>query len=139
MAQGILTSLWNKIGQFDLVASSMGIHGIPNQPPTDLAIEVCRENNIDISELRSRPIVNDELKSADLIYTMEPFQQEYIRIFFPSLAQQVFMLAAYPAPDHSKKHTIKDPVGGTIKDYRKSFEELITHIKRIIPLIPNQQ
>jgi protein-tyrosine-phosphatase len=136
MAQGILDAQWKSSGKTNLIVSSMGVHGMNLQPPTEYAVQVCKEHDIDISSIQSRPIIPEELKAADIILTMEPFQKEYVRIFFPSMQNQVFMLGAYPAFEHSKKHIINDPVGGSIKDYRKSFDEIAAHINRIIPVIP---
>jgi protein-tyrosine-phosphatase len=138
MAQGIMKARWKAAGRFDCVATSMGIHGMDAQPPTDLAVQVCAENGIDISKIRSRTLVADEIKIADLIFAMEPFQKEYLRVFFPQCADQIYLLGAYPYKKDSKKHIVKDPVGGSIKDYTKAFLSLAGHIDRIIPLLQSQ-
>jgi protein-tyrosine phosphatase len=135
MAQGIMKSRWEASGRHDIIVSSMGVHGMDALPPTDLAVQVCAENGIDISKIRSRSVITDELNITDLILVMEPFQKEFLRTFFPHLSDQIFLLGAYPDHKSSKKHTVKDPVGGTIRDYRKSFEALAGHIDRIIPLL----
>jgi protein-tyrosine-phosphatase len=135
MAQGIMKARWEATGRHDCIATSMGIHGLDAQPPTDLAVKVCVENSIDISKIRSRSIVADEIKTADLIFAMEPFHKEFLRIFFPECTDRLFLLGAYPDLKESKKHSTKDPVGGTIKDYRKAFESLAGNIDRIIPLL----
>jgi len=96
------------------------------------------ENGIDISKIKSRAIVADELRVADLIFAMEPFHKEFLRIFFPDCSDRLFLLGTYPDKKESKKYSIKDPVGGTIKDYRKTFESLVRHIDRIIPFLQAQ-
>jgi protein-tyrosine-phosphatase len=138
MAQGIMKARWENTGRFDCVSTSMGVHGMDALPPTDLAMQVCLENGIDISKIRSRALVAEELKTADLIFVMEPFQKEYLRVFFPQCADQIFLLGSYPGQKDSKKNIVKDPVGGTIKDYRKTFESLAGHIGRIIPLLQSE-
>ncbi len=135
MAEAIMRAHWAKeVGQ-GLVVSSMGIHGTDGLPPTDFAIQVCSENGLDISELRSRPLVPEELKQASLILIMEPVQKEFLKLFFPYLDGLLFLLGAWPDRADSKKAAVKDPVGGTIKDYRKSFKTLSDQIDRIIPLL----
>jgi hypothetical protein len=69
---------------------------------------------------------------------MEPFQKEYLRIFFPQYSDQVHLLGSYPDKKDSKKNIIKDPVGGTIKDYRKTFESLTLNLERIIPFLQRE-
>jgi protein-tyrosine phosphatase len=135
MAQGIMKAKWEATGRFDCVVTSMGIHGMDAQLPTDFAVQVCSENGIDISKIRSRALVADELKSADLIFVMEPFHKEFLRIFFPDCSDRLFLLGTYPDRKESKKYSIKDPVGGSIKDYRKTFESLASHVDRIIPFL----
>ena len=138
MAQGIMKAGWEKTGRYDCVSTSMGVHGMDALPPTDLAIQVCNENGIDISKIRSRTLIAEELKAADLVFAMEPFQKEYLRFFFPGFAEQIHLLGSYPGLKDSKKNIVKDPVGGTIKDYRKAFDSLVTHVDRIIPHLQSE-
>jgi protein-tyrosine-phosphatase len=135
MAEGIMRDHWAQHVGRGLYVSSMGIHGIDQEPPTDLAIRVSSENGIDIASQRSRPLIPDELKQADLILVMEKFQKEFVLLFFPNLNDRVFLLGSYPEQADSKKSGVKDPVGGTVKDYRKAFATLSDHIDRIIPLL----
>ena len=135
MAEGLMRRQWSAKVRRGLVVSSMGIHGLDMQPPTGLAIQVCAENGIDISKQLSRPIVSEEIKQADLILVMEPVQKEFLKTFCPTLDDMVFLLGTWPERSFSKKAIIKDPVGGTIRDYRKAFQSLSDHIDRIIPLL----
>jgi protein-tyrosine-phosphatase len=116
----------------------MGIHGLDALPPTDLAIQVCNENGIDISKIRSRALIAEELKAADLIFVMEPFQKEYLKVFFPQYMELIHLLGSYPDRKESKKNIVKDPVGGSIKDYRKAFTSLSDHLDRIIPILQSE-
>ncbi len=93
---------------------------------------------MDISGLRSRPLVPEELKQSDLILAMEPYHKEFVSLFYPFLDDQIFLLGAWPDGAASRKAAIKDPVGGTIKTYRKAFAQLSKHIDRIIPLLRSE-
>jgi protein-tyrosine-phosphatase len=138
MAEGIMRERWSAAVGRGLAVSSMGIHGMDKQPPTDFAIQVCAEHNINIAKQLSRPLASEELKQADLVLVMEPVQKEFLKIFYPNLDDLVFLMAAWPERSVSKKAAIKDPVGGSIKDYRKAFQVLADHIDRIIPLLRNE-
>jgi len=135
MAEGIMRHWWAAAAGNNLAISSMGIHGMDRLPPTGLAIKVCAENGIDISQQRSRSLVSDEIRQAELILVMEPVHKEFLKTFYPALDEKIFLLGAWPEHAGSKKAMIDDPVGGTIKDYRKAFEALSGHIDRIIPLL----
>lgn len=132
MAEGILRHMWMRENREDLFVSSMGIHGLDQQPASSLAKDICAENGIDISSHRSRPLVFDELNEADLVFTMDFVQQEFIQMFFPSLRQKVFLLGAWPQKP-SRKSIIKDPIGGSVKVYKKTFDSIYENIRRIFP------
>ncbi len=138
MAEGLLRSRWAKDVGHGLTVSSMGIHGMDHQPPTEPAIKVCADNDVDISKIRSRPLVPDELKRADLIFVMEPVQKDFLCLFHPYLDDMIFLLGAWPDKAESKKTRIKDPVGGTFKEYQKTFKTLSEHVDRIIPLLRSE-
>jgi protein-tyrosine-phosphatase len=138
MAEGLMRQRWSGEVGGGLAVSSMGIHGMDGYPPTDFAIQVCAENNITIAQQLSRPFAGEEIRQADLVLVMEPVHKEFLKIFYPSLDDMVFLLSAWPERSVSKKAIIKDPVGGTIRDYRKTFQLLSGHIDRIIPLLRNE-
>src|SRR5271157_1716347 len=135
MAEGIMRARWAKPEGRGCAVSSMGIHGVDNLPPTDLAVRVCSDNGIDISMQRSRPLVPEELVRADLILAMEQVQLGFLRLFYPRLDERIFPLGTWPKNNGSRKSEVKDPVGGTLGDYRKTFKILSNHVDRIIPLL----
>ncbi|MBD3320631.1 MAG: hypothetical protein GF350_06010 [Chitinivibrionales bacterium] len=135
MAEVILREKWKMLGRNDLFVSSTGIYAHKNHPAAKHAIEVCRENEIDLSNHRTRPVEPKELIAADLIFTMEKVQKEYLNLFFPAVNDRVFMLgAAWNGPE-KKKNNIPDPMGGALKDFRKSFKAVDSHIERILPYL----
>jgi protein-tyrosine-phosphatase len=138
MAEGIMRARWAREAGRGLSVSSMGVHGIDGMPPTDDAIRVCAENGIDIAAQRSRPLVPDELRHADLILVMEPFHKNFIATFHPEAAGQTFLLGAWPEKAAPKKAVVEDPVGGSMRLYRKVFAAISGHIDRIIPQLRNE-
>ncbi|MBD3391952.1 MAG: low molecular weight protein arginine phosphatase [Chitinivibrionales bacterium] len=134
MAEGILRDRWLKRGRGDLTVSSMGIHGLDSQPASQHAREVCAEHGIDISPHRSRQLVYEELEGAHLVLAMEPVQKEFVGLFFPRFKDKVFLLGAWPGKE-TRKSTISDPMGQSIRMYRRTFETIAEHIDRIIPSI----
>jgi len=134
IAEGILKHRLSELAREDILVSSMGTHGIDGNSATELAIEVCRQNNIDISSHKSRHLISEELAGSDLIFVMEPIHKEFLRVFFPQVYQQTFLLGCWPGKE-SRKGIIKDPVGGKSDIYQKVFQSLSFHINRIIPFI----
>lgn len=136
MAEGLLRDRWAKRGRSGLIASSMGIRGLDNSPPTEMARRVCEEHGIDISAHRSRPLVGEELADAHLILTMDTVQREYVQLFFPIARDKVFLLGAWPDPEN-RKSIVKDPIGGSNRVYRKTYEVIEGHVDRVVEHLEN--
>jgi len=134
MAEGLLRHAWRQSGRNDLMVTSMGVHGLDHQPAHALAREVCLENGIDISSHRSRPLIFDELRESVLILTMDKPQAQFVSLFFPALRDKISLLGAWP-DRRTRKSVIKDPMGGSIKAFRKSFETIADQVQRITPIL----
>lgn len=134
MAEGILRNRLSMLSRDDIIVSSMGTHGISGNSATELSVDVCRQNGIDISLHRSRPLIGEELARSDLIFVMEAIHKDFLHIFFPGVSEQTFLLGCWPGKE-SRKGIIKDPVGGKLETYQKTFQLLRTHIDRILPFI----
>ena len=134
MAEGILKHRLSELAREDILVSSMGTHGVDGNSATELAIDVCRQNNIDISTHKSRHLIGEELARSDLIFVMEPVHKEFLHVFFPQVYHQTFLLGCWPGKE-SRKGIIKDPVGGKFDIYQKAFQSLHYHKNRVIPFI----
>ena len=134
MAQGILQKKLAGAGLSGCSVTSMGIHGLDNSAASKNAVEVCDEQNIDISSHRSRQLVAEELVNADLIFTMELVHKEFLRLFFPRVEEKCVLLGSWPNKE-TRRGNIKDPIGGSKREYRKAFENIDGHIERVFPLI----
>ncbi len=134
MAEGILQHKWEQMKRDDLTVSSMGTHGLNDQPATEYARIVCEENGFDISSHKARSLINEELQDSDLILCMEPGQKKFVQTFFPWHRDKVALLGAWPDKE-SLRSTIDDPIGGTLEEYRRTFRIIHDHIERILPLL----
>lgn len=134
MAEALLLEKWKQHGYDGLVVSSMGIHGLDKQEASQLAKDVCKENNLDLSKHRSRRLNIPELESADLIFSMDMLQKEFLKLFFPKFNDRSFLLGAWPG-DETRKSNIKDPMGSPLKTYKQVFRIISDHVDRIIPVI----
>lgn len=132
MGEAILRERWKNAGLGGLTVSSMGIHGLDNKPASSLAQQICAENGIDLSGHRSRPLVPDEIRDADLVLSMEGIHQEFLSLFFPQYAEKFSLLGAWPEAPR-KKSNIPDPMGGSARVYKKAYTQISTQIDRILP------
>lgn len=134
IAEGLLRHKWEQRGRNDLNVSSMGVHGLDDSPPAELAQLVCKEYGFDISSHKARSLKGDELQSADLIFCMEPAQKKFVQTFFPWHRDKVFLLGAWPNKE-TRKSVIEDPMGGSYEDFQKTFNIILHHVDRIMPLL----
>lgn len=134
MAEALLRVRCADMGRTDLTVTSMGIHGLDTQPATSLGVQVCAENGVDITQHRSRPLSGKELMDADLIFAMEMVQKDFITLFFPHVADRVFLMGSWPADDN-KRDNVRDPMGRSIRVYRDIFNIIDREIRRIAPVI----
>ena len=132
MAEGLLRHRWPESGEEALAVSSMGTHGLDQAPAQPFARQVCEAHGIDIAAHRSRPLVGDELRQADLVFCMEPAQQAFVQTFFPWLKDRIHLLAAWPGKP-TRKSVIPDPMGAPLGAYEAAFDRIQRHIDRILP------
>jgi protein-tyrosine phosphatase len=132
MAEGILRHYWKGSGYTWGMVASMGVRGLESQPATPMAVKVCMDNGIDISAHRSRPLNFEELAQAEIIFTMEQVQKEYVQLFSPQSRENTFLLGSWPGKE-SGKGKINDPIGAAESIYRKTFQNIEKHIYRILP------
>ncbi|RUA01275.1 MAG: hypothetical protein DSY89_04900 [Deltaproteobacteria bacterium] len=131
MAEGILAHHWkNRGGVVRLKVSSMGVQMIDNQPASEHAVTVCAENGVDISAHRSRALHPEDLKQADLVLTMEPFHQKHLQLLAPAIGEKVFLLTMWPG-ENPRRKAIPDPIGRSLRTYRKIFKVIDKHVQRV--------
>jgi len=112
----------------------MGTHGLVNAEASTYSKQLCLENGIDISNHQSRPLVPNELIKSSLILVMEIVHYEFLHSFFPVVKDKSYLLKSWPLVGDSK-HNVKDPIGGTLRFYKKIYREIDENIDRIFPML----
>jgi len=142
MAEGILKKMLKDQGVSSVGVSSAGICSLDNIPATPFAIQVAKDKNVDISRHLSRQLTKMILGESDLVLAMAQEHLDFIRRIHEESSPQAYLLKLFPR-SHSESNTkqdpgvlsIKDPVGGSLAEYEKSFREIEKEIKRILPEI----
>ena len=140
MAEGILKKLLQDQGVSAVGVSSAGICSLDNIPATPFAIQAARDENVDISRHFSRQLTKMILDESDLVLAMASEHFDFIRRIDEEASSRAFLLKLFPR-SHSESNTkrdpgvlsIKDPVGGSLAEYEKSFREIEKEVKRILP------
>lgn len=100
------------------------------------AIEVLREQNINLNPHRSRSVSKDDIDSAALIVVMTASHMAELKRRFPEAQDRIYLLKSFDPG--SGGGDIQDPLGGTTDQYRKTRDEidsalldLIVYLKKL--------
>jgi protein-tyrosine phosphatase len=117
----------DRLSQFGFVVESMGVlagHGVP---ASRLAIQVMKNEGVDISEHRSRAALARDLSSFDRVYCMTNSHREALaRTLPPGKDANLFLL------DPSGRN-VPDPIGGTREDYLDALSLIRDAIELRLP------
>jgi len=142
MAEGILRKMLKDHGVSEIRVTSAGTCTLENMLPSPFAIQASQQNEVDISRQRSRQLTRRILEEANLILTMAQEHIDFIKRVDEKSASKAFLLKLFPESRHLSNEErisgvlfIKDPIGGSVEDYERSFLEIQKEVKRIFPEI----
>src|SRR5438309_9448936 len=95
----------------DIEVASAGVHAVRGQPPSLYAVQVCEEEGVDISGLRSQPLTAALIDQATHIFSMTGAHLETIQLLFPDGAEKSFLLREFEEPDTTVWRDVPDPIG----------------------------
>ena len=101
------------------------------QPPSLYAVQVCEEEGVDISELRSQPITAALVDRATHIFAMTGAHLETIQMLFPQGAEKSFLLREFEEPGTTVWRDVPDPIGLG----REIYEDCARIIKKALPSV----
>ncbi|MEN8127230.1 MAG: L-threonylcarbamoyladenylate synthase [Planctomycetota bacterium] len=103
------------------IIDSAGIAAFEGAPASRHAIEVCREQQIDLTSHRSRQLTLQDIEQSDLIFTMSRSHRASIVQSLPSASKKCFML--------DPKNEIQDPIELDMDVYRTCFCQISENIR----------
>jgi len=137
MAEGILKKLildaaHTKDEILPIDVTSAGIHAVDGFPAAGHAREAAAGHGIDLLSHRSKTLTGRLIRRANLILAMEKAQADHILAQWPGLVN-VHEVRGYGRKEHSLPWDsgIEDPIGGSLEDYLRTFDELRQEIVRI--------
>ena len=134
MAEGILRHLLKEKNVNSIEVRSAGLFTFENRPAEPLAVEVCHEKGIDISNHRAVLFDLALAEWADLILVMENAHLFYIQNLIPQAKGKIFLLRGFGNLSATGEE-IEDPIGQDIEAYRNCYKTLEAEIQRILPKI----
>ncbi len=95
----------------DIEVASAGVHAVRGQPPSLYAVQVCEEEGVDISGLRSQPLTAALIDRATHVFAMTGAHLETIHMLFPQGAAKSFLLREFEEPGTTVWRDVPDPIG----------------------------
>jgi protein-tyrosine-phosphatase len=121
LAEALAKSIAERRGVSDFTASSAGTDAWDGSPPSDGALLVGIERQLDIGAHRSRKLTRDAIGAADLILVMSTAQLETVRQL--GGAGKVHLIDEYGSNGESSEG-VNDPFGGDLDGYRAAADSL---------------
>jgi glycine hydroxymethyltransferase len=115
----------------NIEVASAGVHAVRGQPPSLYAVQVCEEEGVDISGLRSQPLTAALIGQATHIFAMTGAHLETIQMLFPDGADKSFLLREFEEPDTTVWRDVPDPIGLG----RDVYEVCARTIKNALPSV----
>ena len=104
------------IDQFGYKVVSAGVMASSEFPASAEAVEVARENGLDLSAHRSRPLDVALIRSCDWIFALGRSHRDRILSFCPDAADRCRLL--------DESGDIPDPIGADLDAYRRTAERI---------------
>ena len=134
MAEGLLKSKIPAKYRNSVIVRSAGTLGLNGNPATDFAITTARELGANISQHRSQGITESLVKESDVIFVMALEHEYFVHKHLPEVRENVFLLRSFGRkPEEKVSENIKDPIGGTLEEYRKCGELINSELVRVLP------
>jgi protein-tyrosine phosphatase len=140
MAEALFRDMLKKAGKEmkGIKVESAGICAIPNQPASAQAIHVLKQEGIDLTKHRSKPLTKEMINRADLILTMTVNHKNAVLQMAPEARGRVFTLKEY-ALDGVNIDEILDELGILYKKVREKREELLKRRQKEIEALKKKK
>jgi glycine hydroxymethyltransferase len=115
----------------DIEVASAGVHAVRGQPPSLYAVQVCEDEGVDITGLRSQPLTATLVERATHIFSMTGAHVETIHMLFPHGAEKSYLLREFEETGTTVWRDVPDPIGMG----RDVYEVCARTIKNALPSV----
>lgn len=136
MAKGILSEVLSKTRFKDLIiVESAGTLKLASGPAHPLTVEIAAEHGIDLSTHQAKPISQAIVEQSDLLIAMAVNHYEFLRAHFPDHKEKIILLKEWHRSTKLANPSVADPIGHDRPFFEKTFREIQSEIKRILPYL----
>jgi protein-tyrosine phosphatase len=121
-------------GLSHVVVDSAGLLGIEGAPAAPEAVQVLREDGLDLSTHRSKGVRESDLRTADVVIAMSLDHLDALHELFPDGADSRYLLRAFetaPEPTGGAPE-LEDPIGTDVETFRRQYRQIRTCIDHLV-------
>lgn len=139
MAEGLFVDLVKNDAHEDFQIISCGLGAMAGQPPSAYSVIACKEEGIDISDIRSQPMTEEIALLADYIFCMTSSHLKAVKILFPFASEKVFLVKEFiPGLEYFEKEIV-DPIGMPLEIYLDCCKEIKNSLSSVLQFIEETQ
>ncbi|HJX22947.1 MAG TPA: low molecular weight protein arginine phosphatase [Candidatus Bathyarchaeia archaeon] len=131
MAEAILKEMLAERGEGGPEVTSAGTDALMGGRATGLAMETMRDEGIDITGFKSKPVDEMLIRESELVLTMTLKQKEEILSRHPNAKGKVFTLKEFAG--ECGELDIEDPYGPDRDRYRMCVREIKDNLRKALP------
>jgi protein-tyrosine phosphatase len=121
-------------GLSHVVVDSAGLLGIEGAPAAPEAVQVLREDGLDLTPHRSRGVRGSDLRTADVVIAMSLDHLDALEELFPDGADSRYLLRAFesgPEPTGGAPELV-DPIGTDLETFRRQYEQIKVCVDHLV-------
>lgn len=111
--------------------ASAGLYASPGAPAPWEVVQLAREDDLDLSHHRARPMTRQEFDRADLVVVMERGHAEAVRALYGTEEGKLHLLSEF-IPGRARKADIADPFERSLADYRACLARIRAGVSGLV-------
>jgi protein-tyrosine phosphatase len=121
-------------GLSHLVVDSAGLLGIEGAPAATEAIQVLRDDGLDLSTHRSKGVRKSDLRTADVVIVMSLDHLDALEELFPDGSGARYLLRAFEAGAEPMGGApeLEDPIGTDLETFRQQYRRIKVCIDHLV-------
>ncbi len=133
MAEGLFRKLTGN--RKEISVTSAGLHAVRGQVPSFYAVQVMRDEGVDISGLRSQPLTATLVERATHIFAMTGAHLDTIQMLFPHGSEKAYLLREFEEPGTTVWRDVPDPIGSGREVYLLCAETIKNALPSVLAFV----
>ena len=136
MAEALLKKMVSKTKYKNFIkVQSAGTLKLAPSPAHDFAVDVCRENEIELYDHVSKPVEKRIVDESDIVFCLAQNHYAYLSKKYPADKEKFVLLKQYQNNRMVSIPSIADPIGHNFDFFRDTFNEIRYELKRVLPFL----